>query len=404
MLPSKAEKGKNSLLARVLFHNPVAFIGGGEVGLLNIVKALDGLCESIVVLPFRGPLESELQSLPCKTIVQPMPEELSRISRRKAPGLHSLACLPSFASYLRDLNGLVADLSPDLIYSNGLKSHFLCGLVAKWRKIPMLCHVRDVLEDLPFASFFLRHFASLTIGNSEQTCAALDLPEQSLWMIRNALDLESLQREMNSEPPALVGDIRRKRDGLVLSAGKLCQLKGFDSLLDGFSLILEKGWNYDLLIAGSEYRDPEYRDSEMGYRRVLEDKVLELGLGGRVHFLGEVRPLAPLMRECELFVLASRSEGFGRVLAEAMACGLPVIDSRLQPLSYLVGEDEERGLLFDSDDCRDLADTMERALEDPRLMELRAKRAKAFVEANLTLEKLRQSLTAAVERAISREV
>ena len=57
----------------------------------------------------------------------------------------------------------------------------------------------------------------------------------------------------------------------------------------------------------------------------LEAQAESLGLEGRVSFVGVVSDPFPLLRAADLFVFPSRFEGFGNALAEAMACGLPVI-------------------------------------------------------------------------------
>ena len=60
-------------------------------------------------------------------------------------------------------------------------------------------------------------------------------------------------------------------------------------------------------------------------RSKLEKLVTTLGLDGRVQFLGQLENPYPWMRAAELFVLSSRYEGFGLVMAEAHVCGTPVV-------------------------------------------------------------------------------
>ncbi len=63
-------------------------------------------------------------------------------------------------------------------------------------------------------------------------------------------------------------------------------------------------------------------------RAELEQAARELGLGAAVSFLGTVERIEEVMRGCDVFVLPSDYEGFGLVVAEAMACGLPAVATR----------------------------------------------------------------------------
>jgi glycosyltransferase involved in cell wall biosynthesis len=91
-------------------------------------------------------------------------------------------------------------------------------------------------------------------------------------------------------------------------------LKRIDQLIEAFGLIQEQLLDWDLVILG----DGQLRTS-------LEAQVSKSGLGARVHFAGWVGNPAEWYERTDLFVFSSHSEGFGMVLAEAMAYGLPCV-------------------------------------------------------------------------------
>jgi glycogen(starch) synthase len=143
----------------------------------------------------------------------------------------------------------------------------------------------------------------------------------------------------------------------VLGIGRHVPQKGFDVLIRAFAQVVAGGeQGHDLLLAGDGVERP-----------ALEKLSAELGLGGRVHFLGKVdRPRATsLFRGCALFVLSSRHEPMGIVNLEAMAAGKPVIASRTGGVPEIVA-DGRTGVLVPPEDVAALSAATSALLRDPR--------------------------------------
>lgn len=152
------------------------------------------------------------------------------------------------------------------------------------------------------------------------------------------IPLEPLQRR-NEEA---VRDIRlRFGNRIALSAGRLVYYKGLPNLIRAM-----KNVDATLLVVG----DGPLRHS-------LEDQTRDLGLDGRVRFLGQIDDLVPYLQACDVFVLPSnaRSEAFGIVQLEAMGCGKPVINTRLQSGVPYVSLDGVTGLTVPPDDSAALS-------------------------------------------------
>lgn len=112
----------------------------------------------------------------------------------------------------------------------------------------------------------------------------------------------------------------------------------------------------DLVLCGKAYAD--YREPEA--------VVQSLGLESRVHFTGYVDDdtMASLYESASLLALPSRYEGFGFPLLEAMRAGVPVAAARTTAIPEIVGD---AGLLFDALDVADMAQVMQRLLDDDTL-------------------------------------
>jgi len=129
------------------------------------------------------------------------------------------------------------------------------------------------------------------------------------------------------------------------------QLKGLPTLLQALVLLRarEDGWRLDVVGEGPE-------------RTRQEAFAADLGLSELVAFHGS-RPksaVAEMMREADLFVLPSRIETFGAVVAEALVSGLPVVSTKVGGIPELV--DESSGTLVAPDDPVELADALDQML------------------------------------------
>lgn len=148
----------------------------------------------------------------------------------------------------------------------------------------------------------------------------------------------------------------RKGEGpLVVACGRLTRQKGYDVLLDALARVRRRV-PARLWIVGEGADLP-----------ALELQAARLGVADAVRFCGfQPNPFA-FMSAADLFVLSSRWEGFGNVVAEAMACGAPVVAADCPHGPGEIIEDGRSGLLARPGDPDSLAAAMLRVLEDPEL-------------------------------------
>lgn len=140
----------------------------------------------------------------------------------------------------------------------------------------------------------------------------------------------------------------------ILYVGQLVRLKGLETLLRAFKMLVPKFADIELLIGG-----------EGEHRSHFEYLAEQLGLVGNVKFVGFIpyRKLPEYYSRATVFVWPSLL-GFGLTAVQAMACGLPVIAARTLDMPEFLAD---AGLLFEPGHHEELAETIALVLSDDRL-------------------------------------
>jgi glycosyltransferase involved in cell wall biosynthesis len=168
-------------------------------------------------------------------------------------------------------------------------------------------------------------------------------------VVPNPLDLDAIDA-LRAEP--IPAEVPSPCDGpSILAAGRLTPQKDFETLLRAVSLLRPERPDLRLTISGEGPERPR-----------LEGLAEALGLKGIVRFPGFVRNPFAVMARARVFVLSSRYEGFGNVVAEALACGTEVVstDCPYGPREILDGG--RLGWLVPVGDPRGMANAIREAL------------------------------------------
>jgi glycosyltransferase involved in cell wall biosynthesis len=163
----------------------------------------------------------------------------------------------------------------------------------------------------------------------------------------------SVVRPGNDPAPPAPGS----KDGVVrlLSVGSVVPGKGYDLLIAAVATLVDMPWR--LTIAGDRTRNPAAAAQ-------LDADIAVHGLGDRVAVLGAVPPadIIALYLASDVFVLASRFEGYGMALAEAIAHGLPVVSTMAGAIPDTVPAGAS--LLVPTDDVAALAQALRRLISN----------------------------------------
>jgi len=160
----------------------------------------------------------------------------------------------------------------------------------------------------------------------------------------------------------------------ILLLGYPWYLKGVDLLIKAFNMITVEFPEYQLKVVGWCPEGKEYYESLAGNNSRIE-------LCDPVYY----ESVIPLMAECSLYVLASRTDASPRVLREAMACRKPIIASNIDGVPDLI-KDGYNGLLFEKENIDDLAEKLKLLLENKELADTLAENGFHYVQENLSEE------------------
>jgi teichuronic acid biosynthesis glycosyltransferase TuaC len=143
---------------------------------------------------------------------------------------------------------------------------------------------------------------------------------------------------------------------VLISVGALVERKGMHRVIEVMPDLIRQHPNLHYLIVGGA-------SPEGDNRAELVARVARLGLGERVRFLGALPPedLKWALSAADVFVLATRNEGWANVFLEAMACGLPVVATDVGGNAEVVCRDE-LGTIVPFDDAAALQQALDQAL------------------------------------------
>lgn len=307
------------------------------------------------------------------------PRDLPARAGRPVPGLPGVAVLrvpttraPLFEAAARAF--LAARGGVDVLYAVGWNSALHAARLGERLRAPVVVKYACAgahgdfawVARTPGALALLQRAARHVClsGAIREEALAAGLPEPRLVPIPNGVDVDAWQ--VDAAPVALPWPPGRT----VLFLGRLAVQKRVDVLLDAFARL---GGDARLALAG---------DGPL--RRALEERARDLGLGGRVAFLGQRDDVLALHRAARVVVLPSEGEGLSNVLLEALASGTPVVATDV-PGTREVVTPEVEALLVPPNDAAALATALGRVLDDADLAARLAAAGQARVRAAFDL-------------------
>jgi glycosyltransferase involved in cell wall biosynthesis len=289
--------------------------------------------------------------------------------------------------------------SVDLVHAHGALSPATIALAGRLLGLPCLVTVLGTgphgdlarLAGKPLGRararmlFRLAWFAALS-SDARRELLERGVPPDRVLDLPNGVDVGTYRPAAPGERLAL-----RERHGLPPDrflgtfVGRLHPVKDVDTLLGAAA----RAPALTLVVVGD---GPE--------RARLEAEAAQLGVDGRVRFVGESAEVPELLRASDAFLLSTHGEGMSNALLEGMACGLPCLASRsVGGAAQLLGDG--RGELLEDGDVPAWAAAVQRLVDEPERREAMGTAAASYVARELSLDAAADRLALAYARIAS---
>lgn len=254
-----------------------------------------------------------------------------------------------------ELKGIISQVQPDVIISAWLPSGVVACKLGKKFDIPTLVLAEG--SDVNFLPAQLRYWhvarRILNEGAQAQVFVSNALKEQALQVGLNSKRMTVIYNGVDEQ----VFSIRKKDTSSnvrnILAVGRLESVKGFQCLIDAF-LVVSKTYaaSVSLTIVG-----------DGSLKSALIEQVHGLNLDERVIFIPSMpqQDLVKHYQQADLLCVPSLQESFGCVIVEAMACGTPVVASRVGGIPEII--DSTSGILVPPGEPQALVQALADALE-----------------------------------------
>ncbi len=353
-------------------------LGGAEVMLLSLLRHLDrARVEPSVVFLQPGPFEQEVAALDVRTLSV-------RSGRLREP--------KSFHRTATSLASTLDELRPDVTCAWSAKAHLYVAASRRRRaKGGIRLWWQHGIPDTGWLDRVATALPADAIGCSSHAAAAAQQrlrPRRTTFVVRpGAEDPPSISRAASR------ADLGIRDDRVVVViVGRLQPSKNQHRLLEALALLRSEGLAmHALVVGGSAYElSPEYVPQ-------LDATIARLDLADAVTMTGQVPDARRLICAADVLVNISDSEGFGIVLIEAMAAGVPVVASGRGGPAEIV-EHERSGLLVASDEPCDLAAALRRLAGDAELRERLATAGRDVFRQHFTVAHMADTFAASMEQ------
>lgn len=221
------------------------------------------------------------------------------------------------------LSKIIKDYRPDVVHSHMVHANLLARLVrliAPMSKLITTAHNSNEGGRVRMLLYRLTHsLADTTTNVSKEATLAFEhmgaVPNNGMSTVYNGINLDKFKCYPYARVELAKELYLKEGCKVILAVGRFNEQKDYPNLLKAIEILKgEVNYSFKLIIAG---------DGEL--RPLLESIIKEKGLEHDVILLGRRHDISELMSAADLFVLPSKYEGFGLVVAEAMACECLVV-------------------------------------------------------------------------------
>ncbi|MFO7965717.1 MAG: glycosyltransferase [Desulfobacterales bacterium] len=276
-------------------------------------------------------------------------------------------------------------IRPDILHAHWTIPQGISGVICKkLLKIPLVTTVhgsdifsfsRSKLNSLN--TWILKHSTACTVNSSATAAAVHKMAGIDPTIIPMGVDTDFFRPKKKKKTEK---ELNGRWERTILFVGRLIDWKGVDNLVRAMPLVLAKFPASRLIVVGEGLE-----------RQRLENLSRELGVAGSIDFTGGLsqNEIVDYYRMADVFVLPSiinekgETEGLGVVLLEALACGVPVVGTKVGGIVDIIAH-EKTGLLVPQKSPEKLAGSIVRLFEEDALRQATAKNGREFIEARFS--------------------
>ncbi|MHC4455641.1 MAG: glycosyltransferase family 4 protein [Planctomycetota bacterium] len=339
-----------------------------EVHIIDAYGACDLYCEAIKKADI--PLHI-LNPNPKRTYIGSKGKLLARVKAL-------LQQIPELWRLRRRLVKKVLEISPDMIWVSNEKSLVLLVSSSRLREYPLVMYMRGWCTPDQVGNclrWLLKHKVAAIIAHSRATISQLKrlgIPDKKLHFTRNTIDMEKTEQDAQKTlEKALLGTDKWPR--MLLPAARPVHEKGHLTAVKAMARLKSAGYNPALWLPG---KIPTGVDNS--FIDQLQRLIEQLGVKDNIFFLGWCENMPALIKSCDIVILPTHTEGFPRVILEAMLLKRPVCATPVGGIPEVV-KHGETGLLFDVDDDQVLAEQIKKIITEQSIRERFVQQAYDFV-------------------------
>lgn len=353
-------------------------IGGAQIHVRDLSTALRARgVDAVVLAGGEGPLADQLKE-------RGIPFHCLRGLYRTVGPFRAVAAVLEIQRFLRDFR-------PDLVSTHSTTAGVLGRIAARGLGLPVLftAHGWGFTEGRPWAqriAFWLVEWAAAPLAARIITVCESDLQAAARSRLTAQRRLVAIQNAMPSVDEALQATPERLPAKIVMVA-RLSHWKDHETLLRALEQLVPLQWELELIGDGP-------------LRKQVEELTVSLGLDTRVRFTGFCADVPSRLADAQLFVLATKWEGFPRSILEAMRAGLPVIASDVGGVRESV-RDGETGFLVPQGEVEILRDRLRVLLTDPAQRRRMGTAGRALYQKRFSMERLVKETTAVYQAVLA---
>lgn len=281
---------------------------------------------------------------------------------------------------------LLDRFEPNVVHAHMVHANIFARIARRFRPVQKLictAHSNNEGSKARMLAYRLTHrLADVTTNVSQSASLSFEqlgaVPKNGITTVYNGIDLDKFKYDPSARE-RLINELNLSRDRtLILAVGRFHSAKDYPNLLHAFAKLIKQNQSKPVLIIAG---DGEERDH-------IEHLISSLELQSDVYLLGRRDDIPELMSAVDLFVLSSSFEGFGLVVAEAMASKTFVVATDCGGVKEVMGE---YGLLVPPKNAELLAQQLLSAIQMNK-DDLTANNEKAvtYVQTHFDLDKIIQ--------------